>query len=239
MYPGNRSWTGWSVRFFGRRARRNDAEWLFHLWNIRVTLHSMRWLKPFQPVQQTRAIQSTGYPVHFYTVLEQHQGWDTADLELTGQQLLLLRIDFGKTHPAFKLRRSLGEYGSHHLAWAAPGCPEIHHDRHVGFPDKASKSLLGKFDRQPIQNRGTAFAAFRILISPLRRHPVYGLAMCAHDVHCPGNLSWTGWSVRFFRRKARRNETEWSFHSKELQRRHVPKKPCNPLRSELTNRVKR
>ena len=28
--PRNRSWTGWSVRFLGCRARHNDAEWLFH-----------------------------------------------------------------------------------------------------------------------------------------------------------------------------------------------------------------
>ena len=28
------------------------------------------------------------------------------------------------------------------------------------------------------------------------------------------------------------------FHSRELQHRHVPKKPCNPPRSALTNMVK-
>jgi hypothetical protein len=35
-----------------------------------------------------------------------------------------------------------------------------------------------------------------------------------------------------------RNDTEWSFHSKELQRRHAPPEPCNPPRSALTKQVK-
>ena len=39
--------------------------------------------------------------------------------------------------------------------------------------------------------------------------------------------------------RARRNDAEWSFHSKELQRRHAPQKPHAPPRSELTNQVKR
>jgi hypothetical protein len=36
--------------------------------------------------------------------------------------------------------------------------------------------------------------------------------------------------------KAQRRE--WLFHSKELQRRHVPQKTCNPPCSELTIKVK-
>ena len=55
----------------------------------------------------------------------------------------------------------------------------------------------------------------------------------------PRNLSWTGWSVRFLGCRARRNDAEWSFHSKELQHRHAPQKPHTPPRSELTSRVKR
>ncbi len=37
---------------------------------------------------------------------------------------------------------------------------------------------------------------------------------------------------------ARRNDAEWLFHSKELQRSHVPQKLCNPPCSELTKKVK-
>jgi hypothetical protein len=47
-----------------------------------------------------------------------------------------------------------------------------------------------------------------------------------------------GWSVRFLGCRARRNNAEWSFHSKELQRSHVPQKPFNPPRSEPTRKVK-
>jgi hypothetical protein len=43
--------------------------------------------------------------------------------------------------------------------------------------------------------------------------------------------------VRFLGRRARRNDAEWPFHAKELQRSHVPQKTCNPLRSELTMKV--
>jgi hypothetical protein len=38
----------------------------------------------------------------------------------------------------------------------------------------------------------------------------------------PKSGSWTGWSVRFLGCRARRNDAEWSFHSKELQRSHAP-----------------
>jgi hypothetical protein len=38
--------------------------------------------------------------------------------------------------------------------------------------------------------------------------------------------------------RARRNDAEWLFHSKELQRSHVPQKMCNPPRNELTKKVK-
>jgi len=55
----------------------------------------------------------------------------------------------------------------------------------------------------------------------------------------PKNGSWTGWSAWFSGRRARRNDAEWSFHSKKLQRRHAPRKPCNPPRSELTKQVNR
>jgi hypothetical protein len=38
--------------------------------------------------------------------------------------------------------------------------------------------------------------------------------------------------------RARRNDAEWLFHSKELQRSAVPQKLFNPHRSELTKKVK-
>ena len=53
----------------------------------------------------------------------------------------------------------------------------------------------------------------------------------------PRNLSWTGRSVRFCGCRARRNDAEWSFHSKELQRSHASAKPCNPACSAATKRV--
>src|SRR5574340_735740 len=53
----------------------------------------------------------------------------------------------------------------------------------------------------------------------------------------PKSDSWTGWSVRFLGCRARRNDSEWSFHSKELQRSHVPQKTCNPPCSALTKKV--
>ncbi len=40
--------------------------------------------------------------------------------------------------------------------------------------------------------------------------------------------------MRFLGYRARRNDAEWPFHSKELQRSHVPQKTRNPPRSELT-----
>ena len=43
--------------------------------------------------------------------------------------------------------------------------------------------------------------------------------------------------MRFSGCRARRNDAQWSFHCKELQRRHAPGKPCNPARSVLTIRV--
>src|SRR5574340_1201940 len=54
----------------------------------------------------------------------------------------------------------------------------------------------------------------------------------------PKSGSWTGWSVRFLGCRARRNDAEWSFHSKELQRSHVPQKTYNLSRGGITQRVK-
>jgi hypothetical protein len=54
----------------------------------------------------------------------------------------------------------------------------------------------------------------------------------------PKSSSWTGWSARFLGCRARRNDAEWLFHSKELQRSHVPQKTCNSPCSELTKKVK-
>ncbi|MEO8992849.1 MAG: hypothetical protein ABI271_07815, partial [Nitrosospira sp.] len=53
----------------------------------------------------------------------------------------------------------------------------------------------------------------------------------------PKSGSWTGRSVRFLGCRARHNDAEWSFHSKELQRSHVPQKLCNSPRSALTRKV--
>ena len=50
--------------------------------------------------------------------------------------------------------------------------------------------------------------------------------------------SWTGWSEWFLGCKARRNDAEWSFHSKELQRSPAPQKLFDLPRSELTRKVK-
>ena len=47
-----------------------------------------------------------------------------------------------------------------------------------------------------------------------------------------------GWSEGLLGYGARRNDAEWSFHSKGLQRGLVPRKLFNPTRSELTKRVK-
>ncbi|MGH8685524.1 MAG: hypothetical protein ACREUM_09275, partial [Nitrosospira sp.] len=54
----------------------------------------------------------------------------------------------------------------------------------------------------------------------------------------PKSGSWAGWRVRFLGCRARRNDAEWFLHSKELQRSHVPQKPCNSPCSELTKKVK-
>jgi hypothetical protein len=53
----------------------------------------------------------------------------------------------------------------------------------------------------------------------------------------PKSGGWTGWSVRFLGCRARRNSLQWPFHSKELQRSHVPQKLHNLPRSELTIQV--
>ena len=58
--------------------------------------------------------------------------------------------------------------------------------------------------------------------------------LCRH----PGNGSWTGWSVRLWGCRARRDDAEWLFHSKALQRRHAPPEPCDPPRSVPTIRVR-
>jgi hypothetical protein len=47
-----------------------------------------------------------------------------------------------------------------------------------------------------------------------------------------------GWSMFFWGCRARRNDAERLFHSKELQRSHVPQKKHNLPCSELTKKVK-
>src|SRR5690242_13416452 len=57
-------------------------------------------------------------------------------------------------------------------------------------------------------------------------------------INDPKSDGWTGWSTSFLGCRARRNDAEWLFHSKELQRSHVPQKLCNPPRNGFTKRVK-
>jgi len=44
----------------------------------------------------------------------------------------------------------------------------------------------------------------------------------------PESGSWMGWSVRFSACRTRCCDAQWPFHSRELQRRHVPQKSYNP-----------
>jgi len=57
-----------------------------------------------------------------------------------------------------------------------------------------------------------------MMFSETVQEQVREISRCNH----PKNISWTWWSVRFLRRRARRGDAEWSFHSKELQHRHAP-----------------
>ena len=50
---------------------------------------------------------------------------------------------------------------------------------------------------------------------------VRGTVLSTEQTVQPRIRSWTRWSVRFSECRARRKDAEWSFHSKELQRRHA------------------
>ena len=102
--------------------------------------------------------------------------------------------------------------------------------------------------RKPKGNHfGKPSNSFRSCVRAM--NPVARSASLSTPFHSiqPRFLNWAGWSVRLWGCSAyptalrlghgRRNDAEWLFHSKELQRRHAPPEPCNPPRSVATRMV--
>jgi hypothetical protein len=83
---------------------------------------------------------------HFFTILQNDDGGNTDDPELTGQLHFFIHVDLAHDDVA----AFCGDFfddGSDHLTGAAPGCPEIHQHRLFVLIDDGIKVIFGNMDK--------------------------------------------------------------------------------------------
>jgi hypothetical protein len=90
-------------------------------------------------------LQAHGLLDHL-TALEEQQGGDGADSELTGQVLIVVDVDLGDLGLAGVFGGQLVENRTEHLARAAPLGPKIHQHGLSGPNDLGGKVLGGRSD---------------------------------------------------------------------------------------------
>ncbi len=119
---------------------------------------------------------------------------DAHDIEPAGDPLLLIGIDFCKTHLRLQLCSCLSKGRCHHLARSAPGSPEIHDHRDIASGDVPVKGRTGQFHRLTVKKPAPALAALRPFRQFGSRQPVYARAgrtdnvqRINHDLSISGN----------------------------------------------------
>src|SRR5580658_9467508 len=111
------------------------------------------------PADNLGATHGAGLPRNFAAALEQNQRWNAADGEFGCDRLSSLCIQFCQAHVRLEHGSSCRILGRHHLAWAAPGGPEVDQHGDVAAADLAVKARGTEFGRMPAEKNLMALPA--------------------------------------------------------------------------------
>jgi hypothetical protein len=75
------------------------------------------------------------------SILEDNQGWNTANVQLGANSLFCLGIELCQPHPGLQLACRLLECRGHHFTGTAPRRPEINNHRDIVPGDMLLKSI--------------------------------------------------------------------------------------------------
>src|SRR3989442_15223183 len=131
------------------------------------------------PAAQCRGWKRARDARHLFAVIDQNEGGDATNAKAPRQVRRVIAVDLDELEPSGQLGRDLFDDGRHDAAGAAPGRPEIPHDRQRALLDDRRKVSLAAF-RQPRQG-GAAVATMRDA-GGRRPHAVHLAAVrAAHD----------------------------------------------------------
>ena len=135
-----------------------------------------------RPGNDTGGVQRARHAVQLLTARNQDHGRDAADPELSGNPLLLLRIDLEQAHGRLELSGRALERRAHDPAWTTPGRPKIDQQGDIAALQLGAElrgaDLLGLADEQ----RGLAAPAFSAGSKAFAGYPVDTRTMRADDV---------------------------------------------------------
>jgi len=128
------------------------------------------------------ALLAAGLAGKFTPVAEQCQRGDALYAVLGGNGLLVFGIQFYHPDPGLQPGRSLFVGRCHHLAGAAPGCPEVGQYRDVAAFDLFAKAARGQINRVRGKQVLVAFATAWTVMQAGRLQTIYGIAVRTDDV---------------------------------------------------------
>ena len=135
-----------------------------------------------RPGNDTGGVQRAGHAVQLSTTRNQDHGRDAADPELSGNPLLLFRIDLEQAHGRLELSGRALEGRTHDPAWTTPGRPKIDQQGDIAALQLGAElhgaDLLGFAD----EKRGLAAPTFSAGSEAFAGHPVDTRTMRADDV---------------------------------------------------------
>jgi hypothetical protein len=129
------------------------------------------------PADNIPGAHGAGHAGYFTTGFEYDHSGNAANVKLPCNSLFLFSIEFGKAHPRFKRNSRLGIGRSHHLAWPAPGRPEIDNNRNIVSCDLLLKTSAGQFQRMPGKQRRFTLTATGMLGQALGCYTIYRITV--------------------------------------------------------------
>lgn len=148
--------------------------------NMRGPLWSLRIL-PY-PSNDVGGAHGSRLTCNLAAILKNDHRRDAPDTMLCGDVLFGVRVEFDESGTGGKLGRCLLERGRHHLAWPAPGCPEVDDHRDVVTRNVSLKSGASQLRRMRREQRLSALAADGILSQSLGRYAINDMALGTDDM---------------------------------------------------------
>ena len=138
--------------------------------------------------------------------LEERQSGNAADAELAGESGLGVSVDLRQARHRFQFRGRRGVLGGHHLAWTAPGSPEVHDDRHIAVLDLPVETRAGELGRVAGEKRLVTMPALGRLTEARRGNAVDLLAVRTYQVQRFSHARGMGSAAAVFKTKAARSD---------------------------------